>query len=459
MDDAGEALAQHHDRCRPGGQHHRHPPGADEPASGLHRRVGGQQGHDREQRHQPAPEVALLVAHEHDERDRRRQQDECEREAPAHDEQDAAAHGGDRWGPAQSPRERPDVERRAPGGGGAELLRVRAAGQGLLGRHAGVEGREVQHRVWVGGDEGQNGAAQGEQQTAQRLGRRTPGGVADARRHQADRGDRPGVLGRRGQPDADPGQHVVAPGAVAQHPSHSVERERDRRERGDVVEREMAVEDRQEGQPEDRRAQQRDRLVEQALAGQVGQPHRHRPQYRGDDAGHQVHLGGVRDVGPAGRVGASEPQLEDEVQEVGVRGRVEKVLGVVVMAEERDCPGDEMRRLVRVVAVGQPLLDPPEAQGQGQRQQQPQRGPMQVSTPTAQGPDPSTATAVRGVRTLPQRREPTGWLGLACRCRVHLHPRVSRYRVSDSAPLRSNDLSPPPPARRGLAAQSWASAP
>src|SRR5690348_11441053 len=122
------------------------------------------------------------------------------------------------------------------------------------------------------------------------------------------------------------------------------------------------------------------------------------------------------------------------MQQVGVRGRVEKVLGVVVMRKERDRPGNEMRGLIGVVAVGQSLLDPPQAQAQRDRKQQPQERAMQIAAAPVYGPHPSTATAAWRWR---RHRKPTGWLGRACRCRVHLHIRVSRYRVMNSAPARS----------------------
>ena len=48
------------------------------------------------------------------------------------------------------------------------------------------------------------------------------------------------------------------------------------------------------------------------------------------------------------------------------------------MGEEGDRARDEMGRLVDVVAVGQPLLDPPQAQQQGDHEQNREQRPVQI---------------------------------------------------------------------------------
>ena len=121
----------------------------------------------------------------------------------------------------------------------------------------------------------------------------------------------------------------------------------------------MAVEDGQEGEPEDRCRHQPHPPSEQPLTGEVGQPHRDRAEDRGDHAGDDVYLRGVACVGAHDGVATPEPQLEHDVQDVAVGGRVEEVVGVEGVAEEGDRLGDEVRFLVDVVDVGQPLLDPP----------------------------------------------------------------------------------------------------
>ena len=83
------------------------------------------------------------------------------------------------------------------------------------------------------------------------------GAVADERGDQAHQGDPAGVLGRRREPDPDAGDHVVAQPAAPHDAGDPVQRQRDRGERRHVVEREVAVEDRQEREAEDRRGEQR----------------------------------------------------------------------------------------------------------------------------------------------------------------------------------------------------------
>ena len=201
------------------------------------------------------------------------------------------------------------------------------------------------------------------------------GGVADERADQAEQRDPAGVLGRRGEADAEPGDHVVAPASPPEHPGDPVQRQGDGRQRRHVVERKVAVEDRQEGQTEDRRRQQPDGPVEEPRAGQVGEPYRGRAEHRRDDPRDHEHLGRIGGVGADDGVCAPEPQLEHDVQQVGIRGRVEEVVGVEIVREEGDRPRNEMRRLVNVVAVGQTLPDSPQAQHEGEHEQQrPARG-------------------------------------------------------------------------------------
>jgi glycosyltransferase involved in cell wall biosynthesis len=95
------------------------------------------------------------------------------------------------------------------------------------------------------------------------------------------------------------------------------------------------------------------------------------------------------------------------------------------MGEERDRAGNEMRRLVDVVAVGEALLDAPQAQQEGDHQQGAERQAVRVGQPGARGAQvlAPPATGSQGQRTGRFRLRP------GQRCRVHLVLRVSRYRV------------------------------
>ncbi len=69
---------------------------------------------------------------------------------------------------------------------------------------------------------------------------------------------------------------------------------------------------------------------------------------------------------------------------------------VQVVREERHSPRNEMRRLVDVVAVGQSLLDPPQAQQERAHEQDRQRGTMQVTGAGARSRAPTPRRARDG---------------------------------------------------------------
>ncbi len=73
-----------------------------------HREKGGEQAQDREDRQQPAPEVAALEPHEGEEQKRGRDEHPAERGARAPD-RDRAAERSERGHPAETPGERPEV--------------------------------------------------------------------------------------------------------------------------------------------------------------------------------------------------------------------------------------------------------------------------------------------------------------------------------------------------------------
>src|SRR4029077_5455661 len=110
-------------------------------------------------------------------------------------------------------------------------------------------------------------------------------------RHERDPGR---VLAGTGETEADARQQVVALAAFAQHAGGAEQRERQRRQRGYVVERQVRVEDGQEGDGLDRRREQPDRAAEQARTGRIQQPQGRHAEHGGGDARERVEVARVQ---------------------------------------------------------------------------------------------------------------------------------------------------------------------
>ena len=261
---------------------------------------GGGDAEDREDGQEPAAEEPLLRAHEEDVEDRRGHEDERQAAVP-HEHPDPAEDAGDERDPAEAPRERPQVVELAGGLRQPELAEVVLGGRGLVVEPV-AERREVEDRERVRDDE----RAEREQAREDEAAERGRAGVAAggrllaparrdelqaAGREQRQEHDAPGVLRRARQAEADPGERVVEQAPAAQDAGRAPQRQRDRRERRDVVEREVRVEDRQERDRQERRGQQADAAVAEARGGEVQQPHRQRPDDGGRDARDDEHLG------------------------------------------------------------------------------------------------------------------------------------------------------------------------
>ncbi len=248
--------------------------------------------------------------------------------------------------------------------GQAELAQGVVGGVGLVLQPV-AEGREVEHGVGVGDDEGAQRDDPRQHEPARRRVAPGRGRQADrAGRHQRQEHDPAGVLRRARQPEPDAGEQVVAQASLAQHAGGAPQREGDRRQRRHVVERQVGVEDGQEGAREQRRGQQADGAAEELGAGQVQQPHRERADRRGGQARDDEDLGRVGGERLRHARAPAEPDVEDDVQQVRVRRRVDEVVRVPAVAEEADRVGDEVRVLVGVVGERQPLLDAPHAQAE-----------------------------------------------------------------------------------------------
>ena len=116
------------------------------------------------------------------------------------------------------------------------------------------------------------------------------------------------VLGRDRHAEAEPGQHVLARAAGAVDPGDADQRGGQRRQRRRVVEREVAVVDRQERDRQQRAREHADAaIVEQPRAGDRGQRDGERAEQRRGGAGERE---GRRRVGREGAadVAGSVPQ-------------------------------------------------------------------------------------------------------------------------------------------------------
>ena len=190
----------------------------------------------------------------------------------------------------------------------------------------------------------------GEQQPAQR--RAAVARRVDAeRREQREQHDPARVLRRRGEADADPRDEVVQPAARPQDPRRAPQREAQRRERGDVVERQVAVEDRQERHGEQCGREQPCRASREPPAGEVEQADGHRAQHRARRAGHRPHRGRVARERLPHRQAPAVADGQQDVQDVRVGRGIDVVARVQVVAEHPDRARQEVRVLVGVVGV------------------------------------------------------------------------------------------------------------
>ena len=142
----------------------------------------------------------------------------------------------------------------------------------------------------------------------------------------------------------------------------------DRDQRRHVVQRELGVEDRQERDRHQRRGQQRDAALEEALRDQVEEPDREHAEHCGEHARDDPDLGRIDGEGVGQRGPAAEVDLVDDRQQVGVGRRVIEIVGIAVVGEQRDRMRHEVLVLVGVVDVGQAALDPPQTERQGEHE-------------------------------------------------------------------------------------------
>ena len=228
--------------------------------------------------------------------ERRGHEQPAERGARARQTVSAPAERGQRGHPAETPGERPQVVERArplrarracPGFGRQRgLVRRVRRGSAVVEQRVGVRDRNARERATPRDrasprERAAAPPARPAVEVAARAGRREVGQRARSRPCTWSR--RPARARRRRA-----AWSRSAP--FAQHAGAAEQRQRQRRERGHVVEREVRVEDGQEGDRLDRRREQPDGAAEQPRAGQVEQPQRERPEHRGGDARERVEL-------------------------------------------------------------------------------------------------------------------------------------------------------------------------
>jgi hypothetical protein len=136
----------------------------------------------------------------------------------------------------------------------------------------------------------------------------------------------------------------------------------------------VGIEDRQEGGGHQQRRHETDAAVEEAAAGDEGEPDRDGADQGHDHAAGQKEAAAVRDVADQPvRLGAPVLHGENRLQQIGEQGRVVHVVGIQAAGvEHADRLADVDPLLVDLVGEGQPVLEPPEAQRQRQQQDPPE---------------------------------------------------------------------------------------
>jgi hypothetical protein len=149
------------------------------------------------------------------------------------------------------------------------------------------------------------------------------------------------------------------------------QRDRRRRHRRHVVERDVGVEDGQEGDRHQQGRQQRDQhVVEEAPRGEEDEGDRAGSDHRGGEAGGEEEIAAGRevDVLQRGAVTEDDPELGD--QQIGERRRVHEVMRIERRSVEHPRRAAHVEPLlVGLVAEREPVLDPPEAQSQSEQDQ------------------------------------------------------------------------------------------
>ena len=184
-----------------------------------------------------------------------------------------------------------------------------------------------------------------------------------------------GVLARAREAEACAGEQVIARAAFAQDACGPEQRQRQRRQGRHVVERQVRVEHRQERDGLERGGEQAGAARQQARAGRVQQPQRGDAEHRRRDPRQRVHLAGIGVERVQRALAAAVPEREQEVQQIGERGRVGEVVRVQAAFEHLHRARDEVVGLVGVVHVGKPLPDAPQAQRQSPAEHDRQPGP------------------------------------------------------------------------------------
>ena len=281
--------------------------------------------------------------------------------AMAGEQRDGAAEREQRRQPAQAPGEGRQVVAPARRVGQAELAAVVARGLGLLLQPL-AEGLVVEQRVRVGGDEAR--AHQPDREPRLRT-RACATGDANAAAIIVTSTIPAVYLVAIATPSAEAREHVFARAAGAVDPGDADQRGGQRRQRRRVVEREVAVVDRQERDRQQRAGEQRRCGGRRTAARRRSRSARRRarrgrPMRRGRA---RTRSSGSAAKAPPTVAGIRPPaHREERVDDVRERRRVDEVVRVQAVPEHPDRPRHEVAVLVRVVDVRQAGLEPDQAQ-------------------------------------------------------------------------------------------------
>ena len=183
-------------------------------------------------------------------------------------------------------------------------------------------------------------------------------------------------------PSASAGDRVAAVAVVAVDRRDAQQREADRRQRRHVVERQVRVVHGQERDRQQRARDQPGRAADQAAPGPRQQRDRARPEDRGDDPRGLEHARAVGRHRLPHPGAAAEAQVEHDVQQVRVGGRVDEVARVVGVPEHPDRARHEVGVLVGVVDVGQAVARSPTGAARAPRRRS-RRPPAASRAPAA----------------------------------------------------------------------------
>ena len=247
-------------------------------------------------------------------------------------------------------------------------------------------GVEVEEEVRVGDEEREQRPADERGEPERRRAQVAGGGEREQDRQPGREQDEPrGVLEADRQAGGEARAEAPPPRRALGDPDRAEQDDRDRRERADVGHREPRERDRQEGEAEHRGGDEACAPVPELAADAVERGDAHQAEDRGQPARDLPDPRGARVVAADHLLAAPERERDHpvgEVQQVRVRGGVLEVAGVRV-AEDLDRALGEVRALVDVEHIGQPVVVVEHAQHEPDDQHQAEHGKCRALGPQA----------------------------------------------------------------------------